>query len=175
MWFKKPVCPYWAATWTAYSTKWHTLKQYKKNQNTAWNQSQKYQPNRLLKQDNNKMQNIFTRYPLTSAASTRPPFCKSTSATAIEPLTAAQCSAVCLTLSCWFTSPPCFKNIQMRLPKNNSSKHTNQMQLYTEHILTNYINLNKKILKKWKLYSCNTSIMYWATSGKLLREAHWRA
>jgi hypothetical protein len=63
----------------------------------------------------------------------------------------------------------------MRLPKNNSSKHTNQMQLYTEHILTNYINLNKKIKKKWKLYSCNTSIMYWATSGKLLREAHWRA
>jgi hypothetical protein len=35
----------------------------------------------------------------------------------------------------------------MRLPKNNSSKHTNQMQLYTEHILTNYINLNKKIKK----------------------------
>lgn len=122
----------------------------------------------------------FTRYPFTSAASTLAPFCKSTSAAAIAPCTAAQCKAVCCIFSVALTSPPCFNNTTTNIYPNSTTKQSSAIKNML-HQLQNKLNqsysqqCNRRIQVLHQVETELTSIMYWARSGKLLRAAQWSA
>lgn len=81
-----------------------------------------------------------------STASTRAPFCNNTSATGIQPCTAAQCRAVCFLWSQAFTSPPCFKSKKpSRISQSISKRGGKPTKLVAE---TNYLDYIQSHVRK---------------------------